>query len=52
MKAKRFFLGLLVVIVGFFGTKFILDRLNANEKEQNYKDIPNYYDDAAKTADV
>lgn len=51
MKAKRFFLGLLVVIVGFFGTKFILDRLNANEKEQNYKDIPNYDDDAAKTAD-
>lgn len=51
MKAKRFFLGLLVVIVGFFGTKFILDRLNANEKEQNYKDIPNYDDDAVKTAD-
>ena len=51
MKAKRFFLGLLVVIVGFFGTKFILDRLNANEKEQNYKDIPNYDDNAVKTAD-
>jgi transcriptional regulator len=51
MKAKRFFLGLLVVIVGFFGTKFILDRLNTNEKEQNYKDIPNYDDNAVKTAD-
>ncbi|MDU5229476.1 MAG: LCP family protein [Anaerococcus sp.] len=51
MKAKRFFLGLLVVIVGFLGTKFILDRLNANEKEQNYKDIPNYDDNAVKTAD-
>lgn len=51
MKAKRFFLSLLVIILGFFGTKFILDRLVENQKELAYKDIPNYNDNAVKTAD-
>lgn len=51
MKAKRFFLSLLVILLGFFGTKFILDRLVENQKELAYKDIPNYNDNAVKTAD-
>lgn len=51
MKAKRFFLSLLVILLGFFGTKFILDRLVENQKELSYKDIPNYNDNAVKTAD-
>ncbi len=51
MKAKRFFISLLVVLLGFFGTKFILDRINANQEELTYKDIPNYDDNAVKTAD-
>ncbi|MBM0045559.1 LCP family protein [Anaerococcus sp. mt242] len=51
MKAKRFFLSLLVILVGFFGTKFILDKLVENQKDLAYKDIPNYNDDAVKTAD-
>ena len=32
MKAKRFFITLLVILVGFFGSKFILDRLEASQK--------------------
>lgn len=28
MKVKRFFITILVILIGFFGTKFILDRLN------------------------
>ena len=51
MKAKRFFLSLLVILLGFFGTKFILDRLVENQKELAYRDIPNYNDNAVKTAD-
>lgn len=51
MKAKRFFLSLLFILLGFFGTKFILDRLVENQKELAYKDIPNYNDNAVKTAD-
>ncbi|MFO3715342.1 LCP family protein [Anaerococcus cruorum] len=51
MKVKRFFISLLVVLLGFFGTKFILDRINANQEELTYKDIPNYDDNAVKTAD-
>lgn len=32
MKAKRFFITLLVILVGFFGTKFILNRLEASQR--------------------
>ncbi|WP_282929309.1 LCP family protein [Anaerococcus sp. Marseille-Q7828] len=32
MKAKRFFITLLVILVGFFGSKFILDRLEASQR--------------------
>ncbi len=32
MKAKRFFITILVILVGFFGSKFILDRLQASQK--------------------
>ena len=32
MKAKRFFITILVILIGFFGTKFILDRLYASQK--------------------
>lgn len=32
MKAKRFFITLLVILLGFFGSKFILDRLEASQK--------------------
>ena len=32
MKAKRFFITLLVILVGFFGSKFILDRLEAIQR--------------------
>lgn len=39
------------MLLGFFGTKFILDRINANQEELTYKDIPNYDDNAVKTAD-
>lgn len=51
MKAKRFFIALLVVLASFFGTKLVLDKFEANEKDYAYKDIPNYDDDAVKTAD-
>ena len=51
MKAKRFFIALFVVLVSFFGTKLILDKFEANEKDYAYKDTPNYKDDAVKTAD-
>lgn len=32
MKAKRFFITLLVILLGFFGSKFILDRLEASQR--------------------
>ncbi|WP_044565367.1 LCP family protein [Anaerococcus provencensis] len=32
MKAKKFFITLLVILVGFFGSKFILDRLEASQR--------------------
>lgn len=32
MKAKRFFITLLVILVGFFGSKFILDRFEASQR--------------------
>ena len=32
MKAKRFFITLLVILVGFFGTKFILNRLESSQR--------------------
>jgi len=32
MKAKRFFITLLVILVGLFGSKFILDRLEASQR--------------------
>lgn len=51
MKAKKFFISLLVIIVSFFGSKFILDKLEANSRDNTYKDIPTYNDDAIKTAD-
>ena len=51
MKAKRFFIALIVVLASFFATKFILDKFEAGEMDYAYKDIPNYDDNAAKTAD-
>lgn len=51
MRAKRFFISLLVIIVSFFGSKFVLDKLEANSRDNTYKDIPTYNDDAIKTAD-
>ena len=51
MKAKRFFISLLVIVVTFFGSKFALDRLEASSRDDTYKDIPTYNDDAIKTAD-
>lgn len=32
MKVKRFFITILVILIGFFGSKFILDRLYASQK--------------------
>ena len=32
MKVKRFFITILVILIGFFGTKFILDRLYDSQK--------------------
>ena len=51
MKAKRFFISLLLIVVTFFGSKFALDRLEASSRDDTYKDIPTYNDDAIKTAD-
>lgn len=51
MKAKRFLISLLVIVVTFFGSKFALDRLEASSRDDTYKDIPTYNDDAIKTAD-
>lgn len=51
MKTKRFFIGLFVVLFSFFLPKIILDKLEASEKQYTYKDIPNYDDNAIKTAD-
>lgn len=51
MKAKRFFISLLVILISFFGSKFALDKLEANSRDINYKDIPNYNDNAIAKSD-
>ena len=33
MKAKRFFIALIVVLASFFATKFILDKFEAGEMD-------------------
>ena len=51
MKAKRFFITLLVILVGFFGSKFILDRLYASKKYNINGNENIINDDAVKKED-
>lgn len=46
MGKKRFLVGLLVIFLSFFGSKFVLDRLYASQRDLNFGNDKNYNDNA------